>query len=72
MYGIDGRRDPALRARVPRERLARVWASPSDMPTLRAELSAFAARLESLDGRPAGAMERTDGRRAAGTAGGRA
>ena len=69
---IEGRRDPALRARVPRERLARVWASPSDMPTLRAELSAFAARLKSLDGRPAAAPKRTDGRRAAGTVGGRA
>ncbi|MEK7246330.1 MAG: hydrogenase iron-sulfur subunit, partial [Pseudomonadota bacterium] len=69
---IDGRRDPALRARVPRERLACVWASPSDMPTLRAELSAFATRLESLDGRPAAAPERTNKRRAAGATGGRA
>jgi coenzyme F420-reducing hydrogenase delta subunit len=69
---IEGRRDPALRARVPRERLALVWASPSDMGALRAGLSAFAARLESLAGPPAAAPERTDERRAAGAAGERA
>ncbi|MCC7017759.1 MAG: cytochrome b N-terminal domain-containing protein [Rhodospirillales bacterium] len=69
---IEGRRDPALRARVPRERLALVWASPSDMGALRAGISAFAARLESLAGPPAAAPERTGERRAAEAAGERA
>ena len=45
---IEGQRDPHLRARVPRERLARVWAGASDAASLNAELSAFAARLKSL------------------------
>jgi quinol-cytochrome oxidoreductase complex cytochrome b subunit/coenzyme F420-reducing hydrogenase delta subunit len=68
---IEGQRDPALRARVPRERLALVWAASSDMGALGVELSAFSARLKSLGGRPA-APERTDERRAAGAAGSRA
>jgi quinol-cytochrome oxidoreductase complex cytochrome b subunit/coenzyme F420-reducing hydrogenase delta subunit len=50
---IEGSRDPALRARVPRERLARVWTS--DKGALDAELSAFAARLASLERPPAAA-----------------
>jgi quinol-cytochrome oxidoreductase complex cytochrome b subunit/coenzyme F420-reducing hydrogenase delta subunit len=66
---IEGRRDPALRARVPRERIARVWASPSDTPGLRAELSAFAARLKNLEGRPAASPKRTDEQRAAAAGG---
>ncbi|MBM3565725.1 MAG: hydrogenase iron-sulfur subunit [Alphaproteobacteria bacterium] len=49
---IEGRRDPHLRARVPRERLARCWAGPSDGAELRAELAALSARLKSLGGRP--------------------
>ena len=62
---IDGRRDPALRARVPRERLALVWASTSDLPQLRAELPAFAARLKSLDARSAGVIDLAERHRAA-------
>ncbi|MEK7820232.1 MAG: cytochrome b N-terminal domain-containing protein [Pseudomonadota bacterium] len=45
---LDGRRDPHLRARVPRERLARCWAGASDRAELDAELSAFAVRLKNL------------------------
>ena len=40
-----GARDPYLRKRVPRERLATIWASPFEMNRLEAELAAFAAAL---------------------------
>ena len=65
---IEGLRDPALRARVSRERLVRVWASATDKFRLRSELSAFAARLKSLDNRRS-APTRTEERHVAGAGG---
>jgi coenzyme F420-reducing hydrogenase delta subunit len=65
---IEGARDPALRARVPRDRLVRVWTS--DKGAIAAELSAFAARLATL--KPAPAVPPADKRRVAEAAGGRA
>lgn len=41
-------RDPYLRARVPRERVATIWASPFERSRFEAELAAFAARLAAL------------------------
>jgi ferredoxin/coenzyme F420-reducing hydrogenase delta subunit len=43
-----GTRDPYLRKRVPRERLATIWASPFEAARYQAEKAAFAARLETL------------------------
>lgn len=40
-----GARDPYLRKRVPRERLATIWASPFEAGRYQAEKAAFAARL---------------------------
>ncbi|MGH6952990.1 MAG: hydrogenase iron-sulfur subunit, partial [Alphaproteobacteria bacterium] len=45
---IASRRDPYLRARVPRERIATVWAGPSGRRLLARELDRFRARLEPL------------------------
>jgi coenzyme F420-reducing hydrogenase delta subunit/ferredoxin len=42
------RRDPYLRARVPRERIATFWAASSDTADLAREIEAFAERLEGL------------------------
>ncbi len=44
-----GARDPYLRKRVPRERLATIWASPFENGRYEAEKEAFAARLATLD-----------------------
>ncbi|HEX9820811.1 MAG TPA: hydrogenase iron-sulfur subunit [Methylomirabilota bacterium] len=45
---INGERDPHLRARVPRERLARVWAAPTEWRRLERELADFRARLRAM------------------------
>jgi len=42
---IEGKRDPQLRARVPRERILRVWAGPSEAPRLAREIASFQERL---------------------------
>jgi quinol-cytochrome oxidoreductase complex cytochrome b subunit/coenzyme F420-reducing hydrogenase delta subunit len=42
---IEGTRDPHLRARVPREKIARIWASPLEWRRFERELAAFQARL---------------------------
>jgi coenzyme F420-reducing hydrogenase delta subunit len=44
---LAGRRDPYLRGRVPRERLATAWVGPSDGATLAREIAAFRARLRA-------------------------
>jgi coenzyme F420-reducing hydrogenase delta subunit len=41
-------RDPYLRARVPRERIAKVWASAIEVGRAQAEIAAFAARLRGM------------------------
>ncbi|MDQ2633144.1 MAG: cytochrome b N-terminal domain-containing protein [Pseudomonadota bacterium] len=55
---FDGTRDPYLRKRVPRERLATIWASPFETTRYEAEKAAFAARLPASEG--SGPVE-TDG-----------
>jgi ferredoxin/coenzyme F420-reducing hydrogenase delta subunit len=45
---IAGERDPYLRARVPRERILSVWASPAEGARLDRELAAFKDRLAAL------------------------
>lgn len=45
---LAGERDPRLRARVPRERLATCWAGPAEWRRLKAEVGDFSARLERL------------------------
>ena len=71
-FGIDwteqrfaGRRDPYLRARVPRERLAVIWAGQSETARLARRLEAFRASLPS----PAGEDRPTPSHAAAATAG---
>ncbi len=49
---IAGQRDPYLRARVPRERLRLVAASPSERKRLAAALAAFKTDLAQLDEKP--------------------
>ncbi|MEJ1161741.1 cytochrome b N-terminal domain-containing protein [Prosthecomicrobium sp. N25] len=48
---IAQERDPYLRARVPRERIATVWASPSEHDRMRRAVEAFAAGLARLPDR---------------------
>ncbi len=43
-----GERDPYLRARVPRERVATIWAGPTETARLVRELAAFRDRLAAL------------------------
>ena len=43
-----GERDPYLRARVPRERIAKIWASPLAANKAESEIADFAARLVHL------------------------
>lgn len=43
-----GERDPYLRARVPRERIALIWASALAASRVEAEIAGFAARLATL------------------------
>ncbi len=45
---LNGERDPHLRARVPRQRLARVWAAPTEWRRLERELADFRARLRAM------------------------
>ena len=45
---LAGRRDPYLRARVPRERIATVWASALSPARADRAIAAFAARLAAL------------------------
>ncbi len=47
-----GERDPYLRARVPRERIATIWASALAVKQAEAEIAAFAERLAKLPLRP--------------------
>jgi ferredoxin/coenzyme F420-reducing hydrogenase delta subunit len=53
---IVGERDPRLRRRVPRERLAVVWAAKTEEAILRREVAAFAARVGALSGGDNAAM----------------
>ncbi len=50
---LAGTRDPRLRARVPRERIAKLWTVPVERARLRRALAAFAASLDTAAGRPA-------------------
>jgi quinol-cytochrome oxidoreductase complex cytochrome b subunit/coenzyme F420-reducing hydrogenase delta subunit len=45
---LAGERDPYLRSRVPRQRIARAWAAAGDQAALEAELKAFRERLGAL------------------------
>ena len=45
---IDGTRDPYLRKRVPRERLATMWGAPFERRGLAQEIAAFANRLRDI------------------------
>ena len=47
---LDGERDPRLRERVPRERIARIWASSTDWRRLQHELAEFQDGLETYGG----------------------
>lgn len=53
---LDGERDPRLRERVPRERIARLWAAPTDRRRFVRDVAAFQASLAGLGDRksPAG------------------
>ncbi|MGI9415369.1 MAG: cytochrome b N-terminal domain-containing protein [Hyphomicrobiales bacterium] len=50
---VDRERDPRLRRRVPRERLARLWAGRPEGDVLAAEVERLAARLKTLEPKPA-------------------
>jgi coenzyme F420-reducing hydrogenase delta subunit len=43
-----GQRDPYLRARVPRDRLAAIWASPSEQHRFQAALAEFANAIAGI------------------------
>ena len=45
---LAGQRDPYLRGRVPRARIATAWVAPSDSAGLARELEAFRARLKNM------------------------
>ena len=45
---LAGQRDPYLRGRVPRDRIATVWVAPSGAALLMRELEAFRARLREM------------------------
>jgi coenzyme F420-reducing hydrogenase delta subunit len=47
-----GQRDPHLRARVPRERLTTIWASPTERARFAAELAEFAKAVAALPSGP--------------------
>jgi ferredoxin/coenzyme F420-reducing hydrogenase delta subunit len=49
---IAGARDPHLRARVPRERLATVWAARTDAAAAHGAIAAFAERLAKPESAP--------------------
>jgi len=46
---VAGDRDPRLRKRVPRERLLKVWAAPTDRNMLAQEIATFADQLGNLE-----------------------
>lgn len=50
---LEGRRDPYLRKRVPRERVRMLWASPLDKHLLDETVVEFKAELENLNGEDA-------------------
>jgi ferredoxin/coenzyme F420-reducing hydrogenase delta subunit len=50
---LTGERDPQLRERVPRERIARLWAAPTDWRRFTRDLFHFRASLAGLDDRKA-------------------
>jgi coenzyme F420-reducing hydrogenase delta subunit len=56
---IAGERNPYLRARVPRERLATIWASRTEQSRFSSELAQFTAALAALP--PHGHAVRADG-----------
>lgn len=56
---MAGTRDPYLRARVPRERLATVWAGSSESGRLRKEYLALRNRVAALPPRPPGTRPST-------------
>ena len=62
---LDGERDPRLRERVPRERIARIWASPTDWRRLERELAEFQNGLETHGGIKPPPADREAGERAA-------
>jgi ferredoxin/coenzyme F420-reducing hydrogenase delta subunit len=45
---LEGTRDPHLRERVPRERIAHFWGTPAEAAGLRGEIERFAAALDAL------------------------
>jgi ferredoxin len=45
---IAGRRDPYLRSRVPRDRVATIWASPSEQSRFASEVATFMAAVAAL------------------------
>lgn len=45
---LNGERDPHLRARVPRQRIARIWAAPTEWRRLESDLADFRARLRAM------------------------
>jgi ferredoxin/coenzyme F420-reducing hydrogenase delta subunit len=45
---IAGHRDPYLRSRVPRDRIATIWASPTEHGRFESELAAFTAAVAAL------------------------
>ncbi|MDJ0949193.1 MAG: cytochrome b N-terminal domain-containing protein [Alphaproteobacteria bacterium] len=49
---VDRERDPRLRVRVPRGRLAYCWSGPGGSRRLRREITAFAERLKAMPKRP--------------------
>ncbi|MCG8544735.1 MAG: cytochrome b N-terminal domain-containing protein [Alphaproteobacteria bacterium] len=53
---LAGQRDPALRSRVPRERIDTMWAAPTDARALRERIDAFAVTLSGLPRRAAPAI----------------
>jgi coenzyme F420-reducing hydrogenase delta subunit len=57
---IDGLRDPRLRAHVPRERVARVWAARHEKAALAARIAAFRALLAALPDPNGAPRSRTD------------
>ena len=64
---VDGTRDPYLRGRVPRDRLALFWTAPYDTRGLAAALATFRARLAARAPAPPGRRSRPP-RRAGGEA----
>lgn len=48
---LEGKRDPRLRKRVPRERVVQIWAAPTDRSRFNREVAAFQESLEKLTDR---------------------